>query len=118
MLDNLTMTQFVHNTDARIRGARCLRDPDRFFIASRLRLPSIGREAAEHFPFDICTDITFMPCAGSVSAQERCNAAFTTDAHVTHANLDETGAIASVSTKEGTTIAADLFVDCTGFAGC
>jgi hypothetical protein len=37
--------------------------------------------------------------------------------HVTHATLDADGAIASVSTREGETIAADLFVDCTGFAG-
>jgi len=37
--------------------------------------------------------------------------------HVTHATLDAEGAIASVGTEEGETIAADLFVDCTGFAG-
>jgi tryptophan halogenase len=36
---------------------------------------------------------------------------------VTHATLDDSGAIASVGTKEGETIAADLFVDCTGFTG-
>jgi hypothetical protein len=37
--------------------------------------------------------------------------------HVTHANLDDSGAIASVATREGETIAADFFVDCSGFAG-
>ena len=37
--------------------------------------------------------------------------------HVTHATLDEDGAIASVSTQDGQTIAADIFVDCSGFAG-
>src|SRR6266480_6106462 len=37
--------------------------------------------------------------------------------HVTHATLDAAGAIASVATQEGETIAADLFVDCSGFAG-
>jgi hypothetical protein len=37
--------------------------------------------------------------------------------HVTHAVLDAEGAIASVRTQEGDTIEADLFVDCTGFAG-
>ena len=35
MLDNLTMTQFVHNAGAGERR-RCRRAPDRFFIASRL----------------------------------------------------------------------------------
>jgi hypothetical protein len=36
---------------------------------------------------------------------------------VTHATVDAAGEIASVSTSEGETIEADLFVDCTGFAG-
>jgi hypothetical protein len=37
--------------------------------------------------------------------------------HVTHATLDAHGAIACVNTREGESIRADLFVDCTGFAG-
>ena len=37
--------------------------------------------------------------------------------HVTHATLDERGDIASVSTREGETYTADVFVDCSGFAG-
>jgi hypothetical protein len=37
--------------------------------------------------------------------------------HVTAVNLDPRGDVASVSTKEAGTIAADFFVDCTGFAG-
>src|SRR5258706_603648 len=37
--------------------------------------------------------------------------------HVADVKLDEKGNIASVATKDGETIAADFFVDCTGFAG-
>src|SRR6185437_5340457 len=37
--------------------------------------------------------------------------------HVTHATLDEKGAIAYVSTRDGETIRADMFVDCSGFSG-
>jgi len=37
--------------------------------------------------------------------------------HVEEVKLDERGDIASIRTKEGETIAADFFVDCTGFAG-
>jgi hypothetical protein len=36
---------------------------------------------------------------------------------VTHATLDEKGAIASVVTREGESIRADLYVDCSGFSG-
>jgi 2-polyprenyl-6-methoxyphenol hydroxylase-like FAD-dependent oxidoreductase len=119
MLDNLTMTQFVQNTDARIRGADVCADPDRFFIASRLARKHLAPKPAEHFPFDIWHGYHFD--AGLLGqflhkkALQR-GVRYQT-AHVTHANLDEHGAIASVSTREGGTIAADLFVDCTGFAG-
>src|SRR5579863_9706628 len=36
MLDNLTMSQFVHNVEARVQGADVHAHPDRFFIATRL----------------------------------------------------------------------------------
>ena len=53
MLDNLTMTQFVHNIDARVNGADVYAHPDRFFIASRLAAKHLAPKPAEHFPFDI-----------------------------------------------------------------
>ena len=53
MLDNLTMTQFVHNVDARVNGADVYAHPDRFFIASRLAAKHLAPKPAEHFPFDI-----------------------------------------------------------------
>jgi tryptophan 6-halogenase len=119
MLDNLTMTQFVQNTDARIRGADVCADPDRFFIASRLARKHLAPKPAEHFPFDIWHgyhfDAVLLGQFLHKKALQR-GVRYQT-AHVTHANLDEHGAIASVSTREGTTLAADLFVDCTGFAG-
>jgi 2-polyprenyl-6-methoxyphenol hydroxylase-like FAD-dependent oxidoreductase len=119
MLDNLTMTQFVHNTDARIRGADVCADPDRFFIASRLAAKHLAPKPAEHFPFDIWHgyhfDAVLLGQFLHKKALQR-GVRYQT-AHVTHANLDEQGAIASVGTREGTTISADLFVDCTGFAG-
>jgi len=37
--------------------------------------------------------------------------------HVTHARLGADGRSSRSGTEEGETIAADLFVDCTGFAG-
>jgi 2-polyprenyl-6-methoxyphenol hydroxylase-like FAD-dependent oxidoreductase len=119
MLDNLTMTQFVHNTDARIRGADVCADPDRFFIAARLARKHLAPKPAEHFPFDIWHgyhfDAVLLGQFLHKKALQR-GVRYQT-AHVTHANLDERGAIASVGTREGATIGADLFIDCTGFAG-
>jgi 2-polyprenyl-6-methoxyphenol hydroxylase-like FAD-dependent oxidoreductase len=119
MLDNLTMTQFVHNTDARIRGADVCADPDRFFIAARLARKHLAPKPAEHFPFDIWHGYHFdAVLLGQFLHKKALQRGVRYEtAHVTHANLDEQGAIASVSTREGATIGADLFIDCTGFAG-
>jgi tryptophan 6-halogenase len=119
MLDNLTMTQFVHNTDARVNGADVCADPDRFFIATRLARKNLAPKAAEHFPFDVWHGYHFdAVLLGQFLHKKALQRGVRYEtAHVTHANLDERGAIASVSTREGLSIGADLFVDCTGFAG-
>jgi tryptophan 6-halogenase len=119
MLDNLTMTQFVHNADARVNGADVYAHPDRFFIASRLAAQHLAPKPAEHFPFDIWHgyhfDSVLLGQFLHKKALER--GVRYLAAHVTHANLDEHGAISSLGTREGPAIGGDLFVDCTGFAG-
>lgn len=119
MLDNLTMTQFVHNVEARVNGADVYAHPDRFFIAARLAEQRRAPKPCERFPFDVWHAYHFdSGLLGQFlhhKALER-GVRYRT-LHVTHANLDETGAIASVGTREGETLSADLFVDCTGFAG-
>src|SRR5258705_1410544 len=119
MLDNLTMTQFVHNADARVNGAQLHAHPNRFFIATRLARGHLAPKAAEHFPFDIWHGYHFDSVLLGQFLHKKAlqrGVRYLT-AHVTHANLDEHGAIASLGTREGPAIAGDLFVDCTGFAG-
>jgi tryptophan 6-halogenase len=52
-LDNLTMTQFVHNAEARAKGADLHAHPNRFFLAARLAERRLAPKPAESFPFDI-----------------------------------------------------------------
>jgi glycine/D-amino acid oxidase-like deaminating enzyme len=119
MLDNMTMTQFVHNVEARVNGANVYAHPDRFFIAARLASARRAPKARENFPFDVWHayhfDATLLGRFLHKKALER--GIRHKSCHVTHATVDADGAIASVSTQEGETITADLFVDCTGFAG-
>ncbi len=119
MLDNLTMKQFVHNVEARINGANLHAHPDRFFIAARLAAGRRAPKARESFPFDIWHgyhfDAVLLGQFLHRKALER--GVRYQSCHVTHATLDAQGAIASVTTQEGETIAADFFVDCSGFAG-
>ncbi len=118
MLDNLTMAQFVHNAQARVRGADVYAHPDRFFIASRLAEQHKAPIPADSFPFDVWYAYHFD--AALLGKFLHCKAVERgvryRSCHVTHANLDERGDIATVATREGETIGADFFVDCTGFA--
>ena len=50
MLDNLTMTQFVHNVEARVNGANVYAHPDRFFIAARLAASAARSEGSRELP--------------------------------------------------------------------
>jgi tryptophan 6-halogenase len=119
MLDNLTMKQFVHNVEARVNGAQVHAHPDRFFIAARLAAERRAPKARDSFPFDIWHgyhfDAVLLGQFMHKKALER--GVRYQSCHVTHASLDDSGAIASVATREGETIAADFFVDCSGFAG-
>src|SRR5215469_10025345 len=111
MLDNLTMSQFVHNVEARVQGADLHAHPDRFFIATRLARERRAPKAPEGFPFDIWHgyhfDAVLLGQFLHKKALERGVRYLTR--HVTHANLAADGSIASVSTREGATIEADLF---------
>jgi len=119
MLDNLTMKQFVHNVEARVNGADLEAHPDRFFIAARLAADRRAPKACDSFPFDVWHGYHFdAVLLGQFLHRKAVDRGVRYQScHVTHANLDADGNIASVGTKEGETIAADLFVDCSGFAG-
>jgi tryptophan 6-halogenase len=119
MLDNLTMTQFVHNVEARVKGANVHAHPDRFFIAARLAAARRAPKAPENFPFDVWHGYHFdSVLLGQFLHRKALERGVRYKVcHVTHASLDAGGAIASVGTQEGETIEADLFVDCTGFTG-
>ena len=53
MLDNLTMTQFVHNANARANGAEVETHPNRFFIAAYLAERNLAPKPSRAFPFDV-----------------------------------------------------------------
>jgi tryptophan 6-halogenase len=119
MLDNLTMTQFVHNAHARLRGADVHAHPNRFFIAAYLAARQMAPKPARNFPFDIWYGYHFdAVLLGKFLHQNAVQRGVRyRSCHVTQVNLSEQGQIVSVDTREGETIAADFFVDCTGFAG-
>ena len=120
MLDNLTMTP----VRAQRRGAHqrrrraCAPGPLLHRHAPR-RATAVRRSRARTSRSTSGTAITSMPCcsASSCSARRSSAACATRAATSRTPRSTADGAIASVSTQEGETIAADLFVDCSGFAG-
>jgi glycine/D-amino acid oxidase-like deaminating enzyme len=119
MLDNLTMKQFVHNCDARVRGVDVDAHPDRFFIASRLAAKHLAPKPEASFPFDIWHGYHFDSVLLGQFLQKKAmqRGVRYVAAHVTQALLDDDGAIAALQTRDGPNIDGDLFVDCTGFGG-
>jgi 2-polyprenyl-6-methoxyphenol hydroxylase-like FAD-dependent oxidoreductase len=119
MVDIMTMTQFVHNVEARVRGANLYVRPDRFFLCARLAAERRAPKPRERFPFDVMHayhfDATLLGQFLHKKALER--GVRYQSCHVTHASVGADGAIASVHTREGEAITADFYVDCTGFAG-
>src|SRR5262249_56972877 len=53
MLDNLTMTPFVHNATVRANGADVETRPNRFFIAAYLAERHMAPKPQRAFPFDV-----------------------------------------------------------------
>jgi hypothetical protein len=119
MLDNLTLTQFVHNCQARVNGEDVEAHPDRFFIASHLAKKRLAPKPARSFPFDVWYGYHFdAVLVGEFLHRKAVERGVQYRAcHLTGAKLNERGDIATVTTGEGEEIAGDFFIDCTGFAG-
>jgi hypothetical protein len=118
MLDNLTMTQFVHNVNARVQGADVHAHPNRFFIASKLAEQNMAPKANQNFPFDVWYGYHFDAVLLGQFLQKKAleRGVKYRSCHVKEVKLGENGDIDAVVIDGGETIAADFFVDCTGFA--
>jgi tryptophan 6-halogenase len=118
MLDNLTMTQFVHNVHARLRGAEVDAHPDRFFVATRLAEQRRAPRPDPAFPFEVWYGYHFdaVLLGRFLAGKARERGVEHVLGHVTEVLRHENGDLAGVRLREGAVVAADFFIDCTGFA--
>jgi hypothetical protein len=118
MLDNLTMPQFIDNVHARLNDADVHAHPDRFFIATRVARGGLAPKPRRSFPFDIWYgyhfDSALLGAFLHAKAVER--GVRHVARHMNTVTLDEQGDIRALELEGGQTLAADFFVDCTGFA--
>jgi glycine/D-amino acid oxidase-like deaminating enzyme len=119
MLDNITMAMFVRNAEARLGGVDAYAHPNRFFISARLAEGRKAPKPADSFPFDIWYGYHFdaVLLGQFLHKKALARGVMYKSCHVAEVKLDEKGDIAAIVTREGERIAADFFVDCTGFAG-
>ena len=118
MLDNLTMTQFINNVHARLNHADVHAHPDRFFIATKLARDCLAPKPQRSFPFDVWYGYHFdASLLGAFLHQKAVERGVTHVArHVDEVTRHENGDVAALQLEGGDTLAADFFVDCTGFA--
>src|ERR1700757_3504063 len=118
MLDNLTMPQFVHNVHARLNDADVHAHPDRFFISARVARGNLAPKPQRSFPFDIWYGYHFDSVLLGQFLQKKAlqRGVHHLPRHINAVTLDERGDIRALELAGGETLAADFFVDCTGFA--
>ncbi len=118
MLDNLTMPQFVHNVHARLNDADVPAHPDPYFIAGTVARKGLAPKPQRSFPFDIWYgyhfDSALLGAFLHTKALER--GVRHVARHMNAVTQDEHGDIRALELDGGDTLAADLFIDCTGFA--
>ncbi|KGI78917.1 tryptophan halogenase [Oleiagrimonas soli] len=118
MLDNLTMPQFVDNVHARLNRADVHAHPDRFFISTKLARDCLAPKPQRSFPFDVWYGYHFDSVLLGRFLHDKGvqRGVRHRVGHVTAVQQHDNGDIALLRLDDDTTLAADFFVDCTGFA--
>lgn len=118
MVDKLTQPVYIANVHARLQGVDVHARPNDYFLSHALVEGKLAPLASENFPFTCNYGYHFdAALLGKFLHKKALERGVRYQAcHVTHASLDQAGNIAAVHTREGETVHADLFVDCTGFS--
>ena len=115
--DEFTVPAFFHNSFLRRKGIDLEGHPDRFFIATELIRQKLAPVTPENFPFEVNYGYHFDSgllgkFLQKVAARKGVKYK---QAKVVEVKQHPNGDIASLHTEEGEALAADLFVDCSGF---
>ena len=118
-VDKFTTTAFFFNTLARRQGVDVYAHPDRFSLTARLSEERLGPKPNENFPF--VSDYGYHFDAHLVGEYlkefAKSRGVKHRQARVTDVNQAPDGDIVSLSTEDGEPVAADFFIDCSGFRG-
>jgi hypothetical protein len=115
--DDYTAPAFFYNSFMRRKGIDVEGHPDRFFLAACLSRQKLAPIAAENFPFEINYAYHFdSGMLGQYLAKvATARGVRHVQAKVTDAKVNADGDIEALRTDSGELIAADIFVDSSGF---
>jgi len=115
--DDYTAPAFFHNSFVRRQGVDVEGHPDKFFLTAHLAKNKLAPIAQDSFPFEINYGYHFdSSLLGKFLAEKAAERGVKhITATVTDVRQNTSGDIDSVLTDSGESIAADFFVDCTGF---
>ena len=117
--DDYSAPAFFYNCFVRRKGADVYAHPDKFFLATYLAKHQLGPKPAHHFPFQLGYGYHFdSSLVGLFLKQHAAKLGVAhIDARITEVKLDAQGYISHLLTENQQPLAADLFIDCSGFAG-
>ena len=116
-LEELTLPIFMQYAQARVRGANVYAHPDRFFLAARLAQKNLAPKQIAAVKPDPLYGYHFDATLLGRFLRTKANAWGITyrQDHILAAVQDDAGNISHLNTRSGEVIAADFFIDCTGF---
>lgn len=116
-VDFRTQPQFTYNCRARRTGRDVFAHPDRFFLPRLIADERLSPVPGENFPLDVGYGYHFdAHLVGQVLRDHALTLGVTRlERHVVDSEVSEEGNIAALLTRDGERIAADFFVDCSGF---
>ncbi len=117
--DDQSAPAFFYNSFVRRKGVDVFAHPNRFFLSAHLAANKLGPKPGYNFPFKMGYGYHFdSSLVGQFLAKKAGERGVThIEDKVTEVKLHDNGDIRSLQTEAGRQLEADLFVDCSGFAG-
>lgn len=115
--DVFTVPLFFKNIQARMQGHHVDAHPDNYFLETYLTRHNLGPLPAESFPFGIAYGYHFdSALLGQFLADHAQSKGVTRRyANVTDVVMASDGNLTAVKLDDGSSVAADFFIDCSGF---
>lgn len=115
--DIFTVPYFLDNINARMQGYNTHVHPDAYFLESYITQKNLGPIASENFPFGVAYGYHF---DSGLLGKFLANKAVARGVEqvigtLTEVFLNDSGEISAIQLDDGRSLAADFFIDCSGF---